>query len=332
MSLLSWLVSLLLLLSPSSNEVIAPVQPDAGPGGKDYQFAEVLQTDFAQAPDGYWLYEPATPKPDSAHVVVFIHGYGAYNPMIYGNWIRHLVQKGNIVIFPRYQRNLLSPKPSVFATNVATAIKDALQELEEKAHVKPITEQLSIIGHSYGGVVSGYLGVHYEDLGIPQPKAIMMVSPGSGPFRGGRLDSYEGLDEDLKLLIMVSDNDHIVGDSFGELVFASAKQVKQRNFIRQYADDHGKPKVSAGHNESYSLYTNFDSGLHNITAKRAKRKSKLDAVDYYGYWKLFDGLLNCTRSGSDCEFAFGNTPEQISLGNWSDGQAVRPLEVILPEE
>ncbi|MEZ4892408.1 MAG: hypothetical protein R2778_05270 [Saprospiraceae bacterium] len=59
---------------------------------------------MATTADGYWLFEPADPKPDSAEVVVFLHGYGAYNPMAYGKWIKHLVAKGNIVIYPRYQK------------------------------------------------------------------------------------------------------------------------------------------------------------------------------------------------------------------------------------
>ena len=59
-----------------------PFQPIAGPGGQAASHSEVIFQDFAAEPDGYWLFEPTGPKPDSAHVIVFIHGYGAIDPMI----------------------------------------------------------------------------------------------------------------------------------------------------------------------------------------------------------------------------------------------------------
>ena len=102
----------------------------------EYHHQSVDFQDFAQKADGYWLFEPAAPKPDSAHVIVFVHGYGGYNPMIYGKWIQHLVRQGNIVIYPRYQKNLHSPRPRKFSTNVSQAIRDALIELE-KTRARP---------------------------------------------------------------------------------------------------------------------------------------------------------------------------------------------------
>jgi len=48
----------------------------------------------------------------------------------------------------------------------------------------------------------------------------------------------------------------------------------------------------------------------------------LDALDWYGIWKLTDALMSCTFTGASCEYAFGNTPEQRFMGTWSDGTAV----------
>ncbi|MEO1516424.1 MAG: alpha/beta hydrolase [Bacteroidota bacterium] len=315
-----------------TSDIRPPAQPDSGPGGGAYQHSDFRVTDASQEADGYWLYEPDAPRPDSAHVIVFTHGYGALNPMIYGGWIRHLVRKGNIVIFPRYQKNLLAPPPEEFPANVATAIRNALLRLDSADHVRPITRDFSLVGHSYGGVISANLGVHYASLGIPQPKAMLLCSPGSGPFKGAVLNRYDSLPPDLKILIMVSERDHVVGDKFGKLVFNTAPQVKMRNLLRQYPDSHGSPSIDAGHNESYFLDEEFDSGLRNMTTRRAMRIGSKNAVDYFGYWKLFDALLSCQRSGEDCNIAFGNSPEQRFMGEWSDGKAVRELEVSVPQE
>ena len=325
-------VSILFSLFFPNKEVLGPPQPIEGPGAARYVHDSIAQFDYAQEPDGFWLYEPASPKPDSAHLVVFVHGYGAYNPMVYGEWIKHLVRQGNVVLFPRYQKNLFKPSPNDFIPNVATAIKDAIALMDSTDHVKPIISELALVGHSYGGVISAGLGVAYEEHMIPQPKALFLCSPGSGPFNGGVLKDYSGISSDTKLVVMVSNDDRIVGDKLGLRIFETATAVADRNLIRQYEDDYGTTSIEAGHNESYSINTDFDTGVRNITSRRAENVSSIDAVDYYGYWKIFDGMLDCVRSDSNCDYALGDTPQQRFMGYWSDGTAVKELEVSVPQK
>ena len=327
-----FLFLLLFIVFGRAQEINPPSQPIAGPGGAFYPHDSLIIHNFAEFQDGYWLYEPVSPKPQKANVVVFMHGYGAYNPMIYGAWIKHLVLKGNIVIFPRYQKNLFTPSTDKFVENAAKGIRDALTLLQQGDHVRPNIDQISLVGHSYGGVISANLGVNYKKLDIPYPHAIMLCSPGTGPFRGGLLDDYEAMPSTTKLLVLVSENDKTVGDKIGRLVFETAEHVEKRNFLRQLEDKHGQPKITASHNESYALDELFDSGDWNVSTKRAVRKGTIDAMDYYGYWKLFDALLDCAREGENCEVAFGNTPQQRSLGVWSDGTQIKEFEVIIPEK
>ena len=119
----------------------------------------------------------------------------------------------------------------------------------------------------------------------------MLVSPGSGPFKGGVLDSYKAIPSDVKMLVMVSDNDRTVGDKLGIRIYETATNVEQRNFIRQFHDSSISPAQYAGHNESYAVDLDFDNGIRNFTAKRALRIGRVDNVDYFGYWKLFDACL-----------------------------------------
>jgi len=314
----------------SCQESFVPYQPKSGPGSPTYLHNDVKIIDHAQEADGYWIYEPAAPVPEKANVVVFVHGYGGYNPMIYGQWIKHLVKKGNIVIYPRYQKNNWSPRPPKFVDNVAKGIKNALLYLEKKSQIQPIVNNLSFVGHSYGGVISANLAINFEDYQIPKPQSIMLVSPGSGPFKGGVLDTYKEMPADVKMLVMVSDNDMTVGDKLGIRIYETATHVTQRNLIRQYHDSSISPAQKAGHNESYAVDKEFDNGIRNFTAKRALRIGRIDNVDYFGYWKLFDALLDCTREGEYCNYAFGNTKEQNSLGFRSDGIPLRSLEVTVP--
>ncbi|PHN05033.1 hypothetical protein CRP01_18580 [Flavilitoribacter nigricans DSM 23189 = NBRC 102662] len=308
--------------------VQGPAQPLAGPGGADYVCDSVQMYDFAEKPYGYWLFEPGgDQRPDSAQVVVLIHGYGAYNPMIYGDWIEHLVRRGNIVIFPRFQRNLFFPRPGKFGDHAARAIRDALLELEQPQYVRPVADYLVVAGHSYGGVVSADLGVNFVDYGIPQPRAILLCAPGSGPLKGGRLKTYKAMPKNTKLVIMASEGDRVVGDEFARLVFETAVHTPERNLIYQYRDSIG---IGAGHSQCYAVNLEFDNGRRNPTANRALRRASCNALDYYGYWKILDALISCLDSGDYCRYALGNTLEQRMLGYWSDGRPVRALEVITP--
>ncbi len=149
-----------------------PLQPGIGPGGSDYLHNGVIFSNFTTlfSGDGYWLFEPNNPKPDSADVVVFNHGYGVFNPGPYGQWIEHLVRKGNIVIFPKYQVSDLS-LPNTYTPNAIIGIQNAFIELNSNPNrVKPRMEHYAIIGHSYGGVVTSNIVTEYISYGLPKPQ------------------------------------------------------------------------------------------------------------------------------------------------------------------
>jgi hypothetical protein len=46
---------------------------------------------------------------------------------------------------------------------------------------------------------------------------------------------------------------------------------------------------------------------------------RVNALDYFGTWKLFDALEESAFYGRNREYALGNTPQQRYMGKWSDG-------------
>ena len=326
--LLSLLLFYFIILSLSSQT--QPNQPINGPGGTNYTHTGVNMYDFTTlfGADGYWLFEPTSPVPDSADVIIFNHAYGVFNPGPYGAWIEHLVKKGNIVIFPKFQNSDVS-LPSTYTPNAVTGIQDAINELNNNtSYVRPRWEHLAMIGHSYGGVVSANIAVEYTNYGVPKPDCIMLCQPGTGGINTGRLASYTGMDSDYNMLIIVGDDDIVVGDSFGwEIMNTTSIPDTKKNLIVHYADNYGNGIIEASHNEPLAKDNTYDGGVTSTIIASAYTVSKEDPVDYYCYWKLADALMSCTFYGTDCNYTFGDTYDQKNMGLWGDSNPVIPLEV-----
>ncbi|NBC06976.1 MAG: alpha/beta hydrolase fold domain-containing protein [Bacteroidetes bacterium] len=327
------LIPLLLTITGSHAETgpQGPSQPAEGPGGQAYVCEDIRFSDFARKAEGYWLFEPQQTPTDCAPVIAFHHGYGAINPMIYGAWIKHLVRQGYIVVYPRYQKNLLFPGSKAFVGNATSAIQAALERLQtEEGRVKPDTSAFFLAGHSYGGAIAAHLAARYRALGLPHPKGALLCAPGTGPLKGGLLADYSGMDPATRLGVIVSVNDYVVGEELGRKVYQTAVHTPHRFLIRQHPDEHGSPALSAGHNECYALDPQLDGGINNLSLRRAKSVAQENAADYYAYWKFLDAIIACEVSGQHCETAKACGPTASYMGQWSDGMPVQPLEVWRP--
>ncbi len=319
--------SLTILLSISlSAQITQPTQPASGPGGADYTYGGVTQYDYATNGSGsdFWLYEPNTPTPDSANVVVFIHGLGETNPKLYGAFIKHLVRKGNIVIYPRYQKDL-NTSNTTFNDSCAKGIQRALDTVKQGGHVKGRIENYFILGHSVGGVLTANMTMLHGQYGLPKPLTAFSMQPGASGFL---MNDYSSFPSDVKYLIAVGVDDIIVGTGPGTTLYNQTVNVptSHKNLITQYADGHGTPASEATHFAPLAGDVAFDNGESNLFIL-ASGTGPVDGVDFFLYWKLQDALMDCALHNQNCEYAFGDTPEQHGMGNWSDGTPVRILEV-----
>src|SRR5262249_53753232 len=129
-----------------------PAQALNGPGGAAYVCGGKKVTSYGDGDSQYWLFEPINPAPKSCPVIIFSHGWGAMEPRSYDGWIEHLVRRGNIVIYPRYQADFLVTGED-FVNNAAAAVKDAFAKLKEPGHPHAQTDKVATVGHSAGGIV-----------------------------------------------------------------------------------------------------------------------------------------------------------------------------------
>ena len=331
-----------------------PSQPDAGPGGKQYAHASVTKNRYGTGGQEYWIFEPNAPKPSSSSLIVFLHGWGGMNPLYYGAWLDHLVRRGNIVVYPRYQSGLLTPVKD-FTPNTIRAIKDAIARLQtETGHVRPDLNKFAVVGHSMGGLLAANVAALASESGLPQVRAMMSVEPGltEAPVNFPLAD-LKKIPSEMLLLALVGDQDTLVGDRDAKRVYAESTRVSAENkdFITLVTDAHGTPALQASHRAPTAPDKSYDSeegklknsnqvgglGSEQDASRRGAseeargmgppRSAAVNALDFYGTWKLFDGLCDAAFYGKNREYALGNTPQQRFMGKWSDGVPVKELKV-----
>jgi hypothetical protein len=292
-----------------------PAQPASGPGGAGYQWSSYVYRvrAFANPDLNYATYEPAGwvgggAAPTTSKIVVFMHGYTYNTTPYYQEWLRHLVRKGNTVIFPVYQTTYTLP--ALFTGNAIWSIKDALTYQSAVATVKPDSASgMTLMSHSWGGPVSANVAARWQAQGLPQPKALLFAEPHSQTIDA----SLAGIPSTTKIDCVVGNYDQIVGRLGCDALWPKLGHIPtaNRNYVWMFSDYTGSPNLVADHNAPAEL-----SGA-----------SSVNALDWYGFWKLGDALRDCGFLGTSCTTALGNTAAQRNLGTWSSGTPVVPLQV-----
>ena len=320
-----------------------PLQPETGPGGKQYLHAAVTKNRYGKGGTEYWIFEPDSPKPRTAPVIVFLHGWGGMNPLYYGAWVDHLVKRGNIVIYPRYQATLLTGITE-FTPNTLEAVKDAVHRLKTaQGHVAADFSKFATVGHSLGGVLAANVAALASESGLPRVSAVMAVEPGitEAPINVPLAD-LKKLPPETLLLAVAGDQDTLVRDYDAKRIYYESTRVSANNkdFIMLVSDSHGRPALQASHRAPTAHDKSYDNGegvgggpaVAVGDAPQTSRRARLDsmmvnAMDFYGTWKLFDALTDAAFYNKNREYALGNTPQQRFMGRWSDGVPVKELKV-----
>src|SRR5208283_2951629 len=161
-------------------QINQPPPPASGPGStNNYLYQSFLETDLGTNANEYWIFEPRSPQPVSAPLIVFNHGYGATDPTAYTAWIYHIVQRGNIVVYPRYQMDDTNPPPPQYITNALIAVTNAIRWLQTNGtSTLPQLDKFAVVGHSIGGVLTANMAAMGSAFGLPPVLAAMCAQPG----------------------------------------------------------------------------------------------------------------------------------------------------------
>ncbi|MBX6313481.1 MAG: alpha/beta hydrolase [Isosphaeraceae bacterium] len=280
---------------------------------------------FGLGARSYWLFEPDGPRPERAPVVVFLHGWLAYNPAVYGAWIEHLARRGAIVIFPRYQGDWTT-RPEDFLPNALTAIRDALDVLQTApGRVRPDPGRFALIGHSAGGNLAVQLAAIAAEpaQGLSRPKAVVCVLPGE--LKAIREPDLGRIPAETLLVVVAAEHDWVVGDYRARQIFAEATAIPpaRKEFVLYRTDRHGPTPLIADHLAPTAALTRLDTGegpFRQFQLSRAER----NVLDRYGFWRLADLTLEAAFAGLTLDEATDQGAAFRDLGRWGDGVPVTP--------
>lgn len=307
-----------------------PAEHDGGRQARpESPHGAVRRYEIGQGPRSYWIFEPDKPRPESAPVVVFLHGWFAVNPGFYGAWIDHLVRDGHIVIFPRYQ-NDVGTLPQDFLPNAMAAIHDGLGVLSVGAdrgvpHVRPDSRRFALIGHSAGANLAAQIAALSADphAALPVPRAVIAIMPGEVfPRRHPTLDR---IPPTTLLIVAVGDEDIVVGDQRGREIFAEASAIPptHKRFILFRSDRHGYPPLIAEHAAPTGTNHKLDNG-EGILRPLQLSMADVNALDHAGFWRIADLTLRAGFAGRTLDDVARDAEQFRHLGYWSDGRRVIP--------
>lgn len=353
------------IVPPAQQLYIQPPDGELGDGsvpGDDF---------YPYTSDGGIFYEPGNPEdlelsytifkptedpeknivlPDSIPVVLFLHGNGGAEPNPYSAWIEHIVRKGRIVIYPRYQnipRLDEDIKKKHYLKSAIRATQLALERLEEETDVCADPDKFALIGHSLGGSFAAYIAATYneEDIALPEPDVLLLADPTDAHYA----DSSMPIQTDLPVPVPEYDGSFSGSNIYQQIpsstlflsilaanyttepiydwtkeVFIQSTAVENKNMIIMRSDvDHASVREYRNNNKLWLL-------ANHLAVNAFKDGILEDALDYNGFWKLFDGLCMTAfdENNNVKEYALwdgqqGTTaPAKLtSLGEWkwSDG-------------
>ena len=209
-----------------------PERPDL-PADLDVAFA-------GQGADGAWVLRRPGARKDP--VVLFLHGWTAVAPELYGPWLTHLVREGFTVVYPVYQdAPFLAPVAAFDA--VVAGVRAALAEED-----LPRADWV-VAGHSAGGAMSADYAASAERLGLPAARGVLAAYPGR-QIRGIPLKLPEvdpaGIPAATRLVALYGADDQTVGDTTAKRTVARAP-ADDEQLIRvddPAVDDHLGPQRS----------------------------------------------------------------------------------------
>lgn len=230
--------------------ISSPLQPKTGPGASLDATGEVVKKALGSPGNVTYAFHMGSAPEKPRSVVVFLHGWGAANPIIYGAWLEHLARRGHLVLFPAFQE-IGGTKPSEATDRAAAQIKAALSQLASDPQARPESTQVYLIGHSAGAGVAVNLAARAKELGLEAPRLLFLTMIGGiakdAASKGIQLADLSAIPESTNVVTLSGDQNNLAADRISRRILkeVSSVPVARKLFMRSASDDHGFPPLTA---------------------------------------------------------------------------------------
>jgi hypothetical protein len=167
-----------------------------GSSGPSYPKKETVRSANTQVADGVWTFLPAG-KPK--RLVIFFHGQGGpteATPQNHRPWIDHLVKRGAIVVYPRYEMDYSAAVIDPAISGIQTA----------KKRFSAVGLPVMALGYSRGAAMAVEYAALAARRNVPVPDAIETVNP--VPYgETARIVSLKPIRRGTMLAVLISDKD-----------------------------------------------------------------------------------------------------------------------------
>lgn len=298
--------------------------------------------------DRVYVFVPTQPAlHGKVPLVLLHHGWQGMNPLNFGALIDHLARSGQVVIYPVYQLSA-DTSPQVVTQNAAQADRRGIDALERQRGLRPDLQRVLYVGYSMGAAISLNLALDPVRYALPAPRALVLEAPGDayhvahGDDARSIIGEVEKLPADLPVAILTGSADTSIGLPTARKLAARLCQIRadRRVLMVLPSDEHAGKTVHAAHGSPGAPDSRYDFALkrNDIPTQIPARdgfepSASLNQLDFYGYWKVIDTMVDSLPERSLPDAVFGNgTAAQRYLGVWPDGTpyAAASVETLCP--
>ena len=190
-------------------------------------------------------------------------------------------------------------------------------------HARPDPGRFVLVGHSAGGNLAAQIAAVASDphADLPIPQAVVAVMPGEiVPTPQLNLASIAA---STLLVVMVGEEDVLVGDLRGRQIFAQATAIpsSRKRFVLFRSDRHGHPPLIADHTAPSGVHARLDNG-EGVFRSFQISLGDVNALDRAGFWRMADLTMEASFTGKTLDEAVRDEEMFRHLGFWSDGRKV----------
>jgi dienelactone hydrolase len=330
-------------LSPTEQALLKQSSPGAWEARRQYR--DIAVDTVGTGETRAYVFRPEARQLSNLPLVLFMHGWRGTNPKNFGGLIDLLVRSGAVVIYPVYQAEGDKTSPQKITANAAQGVRAALDILKQ-SHPQLIDQEKTLYwGFSMGASIATNFALSHTELGVPAPRAMVLVAPGDAyhVVRGSEsapiVARLESLPTTLPVFLVTGAADTSIGVPTARAWAARVCHLPRSHRTLLLLPSHADSgqQISSAHGSPGAPDSRFDfpDATAPVPGRIAGREGfeasgSLNVLDFYGYWRITMAMFDHVAGGPYPGALFTpGSPENRFLGVWPSG---RPYAAAIEED